>query len=271
VDVASALHDILQRNIESLTFSDIPYGRETFFEEAIAEDFAGWCDKSAIADQIELILRSCEIDAPSAVMDVACGHGKHAEVLHSKGHRVTATDISTTLIDFLTKKHRGEITFLKRSFSEMDFDRAFDLIIVLGNSLSLVPEDVCRGTLGRLANALASNGRLFIELDNPLFFIKNEAGKRCWTKRTDRWLDLSEYHYDPVQKLEKSRDVSIDFCKGTVKEYSFTKRLYTNDEFCRLLDESGLKVTKCFGNWDGTDFSSDSACQLFSVKRDEES
>ena len=267
MDVASALHDILKRNVENLTFSDNMYCRETFFEEAIVEDFVGWCDINAIPAQIELILRSCEIDAPSAVLDVACGHGKHAEVLHSEGHRVTATDISATLIDFLTKKHQGEITFLKRSFSEMDFDTAFDLIIVLGNSLSLVPEDKCKGALRRLNNVLASNGRLFIELDNPLYFIENEAGKKHWTKHTDRWLDLSEHHYDPVQKLEKSRDVSIDFYKGTVKEYAVTKRLYTYDEFHSLLMESGLEVVNCFGDWDGTDHSPDSQRQLFVAKR----
>jgi len=98
---------------------------------------------------------------------------------------------------------------------------------------------------------LASNGRLFIELDNPLYFIENEAGKKHWTKHTDRWLDLSEHHYDPIQKLEKSRDVSIDFCKGTVKEYAVTKRLYIYDEFHSLLMESRLELVNCFGDWDG--------------------
>ena len=120
MDVVSALHDILKRNVVELTFSDNMYCRETFFEEAIGEDFVGWCNNSAIPGQIELILQSCEIDAPSAVLDVACGHGKHAEALHSEGYRVTATDISATLIDFLTKKHQGAITFLKCSFSEIE-------------------------------------------------------------------------------------------------------------------------------------------------------
>lgn len=190
MDVASALCDIFKRNIENLTFADNMYCSEIFHEEAIAEDFIGWCNKSAIPDQIELILRSCEIDVPSTVLDVACGHGKHAQALQCKGHRVTAIDISATLINFLTKKHQGKITFLKRSFTEIDFDQAFDLIIVLGNSLSL--------------------------------------------------------------------------------GWAVTKRLYIKDEFQHLLAESGLKAVTCFGDWDGTNFSTDSPCQLFVAKRKEE-
>ena len=80
------------------------YSSETVFQEALAVDFVGWCDSDAIPTQIGLILRSCEIHIPSTVLDGACGHGKHAEALHSEGHTVTATGISDTLIDFFDQE-----------------------------------------------------------------------------------------------------------------------------------------------------------------------
>jgi 2-polyprenyl-3-methyl-5-hydroxy-6-metoxy-1,4-benzoquinol methylase len=111
---------------------------ESFFLQSIRDGFAGWYKAGHLRRQITCILRQCQPAPRSVVLDVACGHGKHAALLARRRYRVVATDISASLIAHLHAQYGKQVTFEKRSFAELDYVKVFDLVIVLGNSLGLI-------------------------------------------------------------------------------------------------------------------------------------
>lgn len=263
----NSLRTALNRKADGLTFNDNSYYSEEFIEESIQADFAGWYEEETIVNQIDLILKCCELQTHATVLDVSCGHGKHSELLYQKGYNVTGTDISPVLIDYLSRKHTSKIHFEKKAFEELDYVNAFDLIIVLGNSLSLIPVESFQLALPKLRDALKENGRLFLEFEHRSDYIKQYAGKRQWNYYCNRWLVLSDHYYDITHKLEKTIDTGLDLEKMSIDQFCITKRLYNWEELSELLEAVGLVVEQSFGDWDGNPIDENSPSLLVVAKK----
>lgn len=254
--IISSLKAFLHQRIEDISFTDNMYYDEDFFAKSIENNFAGWYDADALKQQIGFILQHCKVTPNSKVLDAACGHGRHAELLCRRGHEVLATDISDQLITHLTEKYGDKrLLFEKRTFMEINYSQIFDLAIVLANSLGLIPRDEFVIVLNKLSRSLKKDGWLFVELDNRSHFVKNEAGKRSWSYHADRWLVLSERHYDSENRLEKTVDISVDFADMSVNQFLLTKSLYDYNELCNLLASANFIVRKSFGDWEGNEIS----------------
>ena len=181
------LRRVLARKPEVLTFRDNSYYNEDFMENSIRPEFAGWYDQDTVEEQVRFILDHCQLQEGATTLDVACGHGHHSEMLHASGLKVVATDITETLISYLKAKYTG-VGFEKRRFREIDYKHSFDLVIVLGNSLSLVPEDEIIETLPRLRNALSRDGILVLEFDERDGCLKKDTERSIWAFHEARWL-----------------------------------------------------------------------------------
>jgi SAM-dependent methyltransferase len=213
------------------------------------------------------MLQESRAPFPSKILDVACGHGRHAALLSQQGHDVAATDISETLIAYRRDTQGEAIRFEKRSFAELDYGPTFDLVIVLGNSLSLIPREQLATALDNLTNCLKNDARLFIELDNRPYFVQQYAGRRHWDFHGGRWLRLSQYHYDDENKLEKTRDVSLDFRNMTVDRFQMTKSLYDYTEIAHWIAGAGMTIANAWGDWDGSDVSEASPSLLIVAQK----
>ncbi len=264
--ILNSLIEALQVRLETNLFENNFYVDESFFLESIRNNFAGWYEESALVPQVEFILRQCRIPEGGAILDLACGHGRHADLFAQRGYRVTGRDVSSVLITHLDKTYsRHNLAFELGGFMDThDFER-FHLAIVLGNSLSLVPRGDAQVILKKLHASLKPGGRLFLELDNRDYFIETEAGRRDWSFNAGRWLQFSEHIYDPVEKLEKTIDTSLDLQTGKVQQYRLTKSLYDRAELTALCTGAGLKVERIFGNWQGDAAASGSASLLLAA------
>jgi ubiquinone/menaquinone biosynthesis C-methylase UbiE len=263
----TAVRSALRRDIKKLSFGDNSYNQEAFFAASIADGFAGWYEEGHAERQVDFILRECGVRPGSEVLDAACGHGRHAELLTEHGHRVTGIDTSEALITHLREKTGDRIRFQKMSFSQMTFRDAFDQAIVLGNSLGLIPRAELGSVLGRLRLALRPGGALFIEMDNRPWFVSHEAGHRSWSFHRGCLLMLSQHHYEEAERLEKTIDTSIDLDSNEVTQFCLTKTLYDCGELMELLRHAQLRVEHAFGDWDGHAAAEDSQTLLMAARR----
>lgn len=261
----TALRRALSRKPEELTFSDNSYYNEDFMESSIRTEFSGWYDQDTVEEQVGFILDHCQLQEGATALDVACGHGHHSELLHASGLKVVATDISETLISYLKAKHAG-VSFEKRRFREIDYKHSFDLVIVLGNSLSLVPEDEITETLPRLRNALSRDGTLVLEFDERDGCLRKDTERRTWAFHGGRWLVLTDRYYDQESRLEKTIDTGLDLQEMSIDQFSATKRLYTLAEIRDHIDSSGLEVVGCFGDYKGTPMNQESQRMVLFIK-----
>lgn len=258
-----ALQQALHVNIQDISFKDNMYTDERFFTDSIHEGFAGWYEEEALVSQVDFVVNSCAIPVPGNVLDLACGHGRHAVLLAQHGYDVVGADISPVLIEYLNTTYGGSnLQFERRTFLDMPTSVGFDLILILGNSLSLLPKQDLPLALRMVRKSLVPGGRVFVQLDNRLHFVRDEAGTRHWAYHADRWLDFSEHYYAPEEELEKTIDTSLDLRSGTVSQFLLTKSLYDYQEIAGRLADAGLRLLQGFGDWDGGPVTEDSPCLL---------
>lgn len=255
------LFQYLTRKIDGITFKDNSYYDEEYFKNSIENNFAGWYSESDLTKRIEFIVSRCYVNNNIHVLDVACGHGRYSELLSKMGNKVTGTDISSTLISYLRKRYEN-IEFLRRDITENIFPNKYELIVVIGNSLSLLPKGKCIVALAAFEKSLKKNGKIFIELDNREKFLRQEAGKKNWNFYQNKWLVLSEHIYDEKNSLEKTRDIGINVDNQTIDEFCVTKQLYTKNEIVNMLKSSNFNIREIYGDWNGMEFNRDSECLI---------
>jgi len=266
-DWLNQLRKALEIDPGSFSFEDNAYTDETFFQESVQNNFAGWYQEGAPEVQVEFILQYCKVPHGGMVLDIACGHGRHADFFAQKGYDVVGVDISPSLVAHLNLTYgRTNLVFVQRGFIDIDYIELFDLVIILGNSLSLIPGRQVPGVLEKLCASLKRGGKLFLELDNRDYYVKHEAGRRNWNFHAGRWLQFSEHFYDPVEQLEKTVDNSLDLQSMIFKQFRLTKRLYDQQELRALITSSGLTVKRMMGSWEGGDVNCDNPSLLTVVE-----
>ncbi|MBB5869651.1 SAM-dependent methyltransferase [Allocatelliglobosispora scoriae] len=117
----------------------------------------------------------------ASVLDLGCGTGLLAVELAKRGHRVTAIDPSTAMLDFARNRPdgdqvrwvHGDATVLR----DPEFDGQFDLAVLSGHVVQIITDDrALIATLAALRKALRPGGRLTFDSRNP--------AARCWTQWT---------------------------------------------------------------------------------------
>jgi len=102
------------------------------------------------------------------VLDLGCGRGYLAGMLHERGLEVVGVDLNAGKITAARRLHPG-IRFLRSDIREVDLpDESFDTV-VLGEVLEHVGEEVGAAILNRAARLLQPGGRLVVSVPNREF------------------------------------------------------------------------------------------------------
>lgn len=104
-----------------------------------------------------------------SILDAACGPGKYAEILLSRGAMVTGFDISPKMITLAKERNKGQGTFFVHDLStplEMFDNESFDIVLC---ALALHYVQDWTLTINEFYKALKPNGTLVISIEHPFF------------------------------------------------------------------------------------------------------
>lgn len=132
----------------------------TFYDEMIDFD-------ASLQRRINLI--SNIIGNYKTAADLGCGTGIDAIGLSKNGLRVDAFDQSKEMVERAkanASKHDAEIEFFTSSIEEISFQRKYNLMVSLGNTMSNLSEQDLRSSLKNCFFHLDKGGRLVIQVLN---------------------------------------------------------------------------------------------------------
>jgi glycine/sarcosine N-methyltransferase len=202
-----------------------------------------------------------------SVLDCSCGTGKHVIKFSHLGLVATGSDVSSEMVEKARRNAESlgiDVNFAQADFRRLTdvFDRKFDCVVCLGNSLNheLKEKGMLSG-LRSMCNVLRDKGVVVVEIRNlpklakekkrifPIHFHKEPSGDR---KLFIYVLDFrrSKVTFNVVSFLEFNEEPRFEV-------NSVDYRIVSAEKLKALMTEAGFKELKTYGDLGFTKFSND--------------
>lgn len=113
-----------------------------------------------------------------SILDAACGPGKYAEILISKGANVTGFDSSLKMIKHAKKRNKNSAVFflqdLEKPFETLK-DKSFDIVLC---ALAMHYVKDWKLSIKEFHRVLKTNGQLIISIEHPFFEYNYHKSKK---------------------------------------------------------------------------------------------
>lgn len=227
--------------------------KEWFGEEYV--ELYSHRDGSEAEAHVDFVERRLAGARPRAVLDLACGAGRHTAALRRRGYRTLGVDLSMTLLARMRAhglpRVAGDMRCLP--FAAESFDWVLNFFTSFGyfeteRENFLVLEEAVR--------VLAPGGRFLIDLMNPETALaalqpcdtqELDDGRRA---QIDRWYDAAR------QRINKR--IMVSGPSESPRTFIESVRLYHPEEVTIGLRWAGLEVVSLFGNFQGDSYERDS-------------
>jgi ubiquinone/menaquinone biosynthesis C-methylase UbiE len=202
--------------------------------------------------------------AGGALLDVACGFGRHAVPLAAEGFRVTGVDRSATLLDEARRRAGdgdGGPALVGADYRELPFaDASFDAAINLYTSIGFLGDEEDTKVLAEIARVLRPGGKLVVETMHRDLMIRIFQ-ERGWRLLGAGRLLLEQRAFDPVTGVVQETQTLVD-SDGTREAQAFSTRVYTATELMAMLHAAGFEKATAYGGLDGAPFEPDTRLVL---------
>lgn len=217
------------------------------------------------ADQITRLLQSTP---GSAVLDLACGPGRHSLELARRGYRVTGVDRTKRYLDTARTKADAEqlhVEFVQEDMRRFERPDSFDVALNLFSSFGYFedPEDDLK-VLRNLCRSLKPGGKLLMELVG-----KEWLAREFQAQRWHHHAETDEYLLEQVTVRSgwDWLDNHWIWIKGHQRKvFDFGLRVYSGVELTAALRRAGLSTIELYGSLDATPYD-DKAQRLVALAR----
>jgi SAM-dependent methyltransferase len=228
---------------------------ERFFREDYFEIYRDAFPEERTAAEAEGIISLAGLGCGARVLDLACGHGRHAIALARRGLVVTGYDLSEVFLERARADAEAQgvtVRWVCGDMRELRFDGEFDAVINVFTAFGYFedPEDDLRALRGIRA-ALEPGGRFLLETLHrdglparfqPRMAEKTSAGAIVLHERV--W-DLARDVMDDLVTLIRP--------DGTRAEYDTAVRMRTLHQLLDLMRSAGLEPRAWYGGLGGSD------------------
>ena len=205
-------------------------------------------DKEAALDLKAVRMRLPCLDAGRRVLDLACGAGRHLRAMEAQGMRAIGADLSPDLLE--EARRRGARNLVRCDMRKLPFrDAAFDAVTMWFNSFGYFSTDEEDASVLREASrVLLPDGGLVLELMDARELRRNLVPRSETTKGEVEVLEERSLA-DDGRRVRKQ----VTLRRGTtVRTWTESVRLYSEDEVRRMAEQVGMKLRE-FGREEGDD------------------
>ena len=228
-----------------------------FFNEDYPKIYRERLSQDATERETAFVVRALGLQEGDRVLDLACGHGRHAVALARHGMVVTGQDLNEDYLRTAQEDARQagvEIETVHSDMRDIPFTDEFDAVINMFTAFGYFDsEDEDLRVLQAVANALKTSGKLLLDTINREWVLANYV-QNDWHTDGDGNTFLEHREFDLVTSRSRVT-FSIVTADGTRRDSpGHDVRLYTLTELVRLLDAAGLRLSATYGDYDGAPY-----------------
>lgn len=202
-------------------------------------------DQGEADAHVDFVSRLFANDPPDAVLDLACGAGRHTEALRRRGLRALGVDLSLTLLTQNPNLPRVMADMCCLPFTGTSFDWVLNFFTSFGY---FETERENFRVLEEMVRVLKPGGRFLIDLFNRDKVLAGLVPRESRERHGDQ-VDIERWFDARTQRVNKRiRVVSQDREEATFLE---SVRAYSRDEVVIGLRWAGLEVSEVYGSFAG--------------------
>lgn len=203
--------------------------------------------------EVEGIVNLLALPPGSTILDLCCGHGRHAIALAKQGYRVTGLDLSEVFLQHARSEAEAQgiqVRWMHGDMRNIPFENEFDAVINIFTAFGyLESEDEDQLVLQQVHKALKPSGHFLLETKN-----------REWLMQNFDTSEVIRYENGLIVLEERDFDLLTDRCNvrvtmihpdGQRREYSHAAHMYTLRDYVRMLETAGLLLQGYYGGLDG--------------------
>jgi len=207
-----------------------------------------------------------------SVLEVGCGTGRHAEVLHKENRlNITGVDISESMIKE-AKQRLPEANLIMSDFlnEELLKDKKFDAIFSIGNSTGLIAQTYdFDAVIKRFSDFIKISGGVLI-----FHLLNTEKERNGWSKPRSVITDDGEYIFLRGFTTDESHvhpEILTLFRRKDSNDWEMHTRGRANiprikhNKMISILQKYGFKNTKVFGNFQKEEFDPENSVDMIFV------
>ena len=239
---------------------------ESFFGGVVVDMWRAAVPPERTLAEVAFLEAALDLEAGSRVLDVPCGHGRHAVLLADRGYLVTGLDLSAAMLEHARESAGAagvEVDWRHTEMSRLADDERFRGIYCFGNSFGYLGPEGDRRFLARVAAALESGGRFALHTGMVAECVLPRLEERSWSPMGEL-LFLEENRYDAT---ESCLETTYTFVReGRTESRTARHWVYTTRELRELLAGVGLEVRGIYSSLEQEPFELDSP-ELFLISQ----
>jgi SAM-dependent methyltransferase len=209
-------------------------------------------DQGEAERHIDFVMRTLGGAPPRAVLDLACGAGRHTQALRRRGIRALGADLSLVLLSEPPRQPGVAADMCCLPFARDAFSWVLNFFTSFGYFES---ERQNVQVLEEIHRVLEPGGRFLIDLFNRQQVVDNLVPRES-QQRAGYDVDIERWFDERTQRVNKR--IRVHGPGTRAQTFLESVRAYTRTEVESFLMQSGLAVDRLYGNFEGEEFRGDS-------------
>ncbi len=239
--------------------SDTPWYK-AYFGEDYLRIYASFLPPDRTLREVDGIVNLLALPQGSSILDLCCGHGRHAIPLAQRGYQVTGLDLSEVFLRKAETEARAQgvhVHWMHSDMRNIPFEKEFDAAINIFTAFGYLEDQAeDQKVLQQVSQALKPGGLFLLETVHREGLMRHYASEGI-SRYPDGLIVLEERRFDLLTSRNEV-EVTMIYPDGQLREYSHSLRIYTLTELAQMLAVAGLQVKAYYSAWNGSALTIDS-------------
>lgn len=216
--------------------------------------------------QIDFLASKIDLGASARVLDLGCGHGRHANELARRGHVVLGVDLVEGFLDIARKEAERDGLSTQFVLGDMSNIRAlepFDVVVCLFDAFGFFDDAHQLATLLCAHTNLREGGHLVLDLRTREWMVRVPSFSVLDRGNGDMMIDRHHFDIETGRFVDRRTYVR----GGKTRDVTFSMRLWAFTEIRLVLRSVGFEIEAALGGYDGSPLSPNKPRTLLIAKK----
>ncbi|MCX7767860.1 MAG: class I SAM-dependent methyltransferase [Flavobacteriales bacterium] len=182
---------------------------------------------------LERLVERLNLPKGSHVLDLACGRGRHARILHALGYRVTGLDLSARNIAYCKVQETEGLQFVQGDMRLLPYQELFDAVLLLFTSFGYFSDVENALVIDKVHKSLKPGGWFVLDFFNA-HLLKNLSLQNITKKLSGHLYQIHKF----LTPTHICKEILVDY----TSRYLEKVRLYYDLDLRNLLQERGFSI-----------------------------